>query len=167
MLSGIRAAQNVMGDRHDVWAVNVESEYHEEVTEPGKKTGDRLTPEPIGGPTLEELLQQAYARYDPVALGGALAVVAGLGLFLATTTLLLKGGESVGPNLSLLGVYLLGYEVSWVGALLGTIEATMGGFLLGATMALLVNGLIGVHERALQQQLELLGVMDSLEGPQS
>lgn len=164
MLSGIRAAQNVMGEHHDVWAVNVDSEYLEEVAEPGKRTGDRLTPEPIGGLSLEEILQQAFARYDPVALGGALAVVAGLGLFLATATLLLKGGESVGPNLSLLGVYLLGYEVSWVGALLGSIEATVGGFFLGVVMALLINGLIGFYESALHRQLELAGVLDSLEG---
>lgn len=163
MLSGIRAAQNVMGDHHDVWAVNVDSEYLEEVAEPGKRTGDRLTPEPIGDLSLDEMLNQAFARYDPVALGGALAVVAGVGLFLATATLLLQGGESVGPSLSLLGVYFLGYEVSWAGALLGTIEATIGGFLLGGVMALLINGLVGFHERALYRQLVVTGVLDPLE----
>ena len=31
MLAGIRAAQNTLGSSHDVWAVNVESEYLEEV----------------------------------------------------------------------------------------------------------------------------------------
>ena len=34
-----------------------------------------------------------------------------------------KGGVVIGPHLSLLGNYLLGYEVSWEGAVLGFFEA--------------------------------------------
>jgi protoporphyrinogen oxidase len=164
MLSGIRAAQNVMGEHHDVWAVNVDGEYLEEVVEPRDATGDRLTPERVSGLSLEELLQQVFARYDPVALGTALGCVAGTGLFLATAILLLKGGDPVGPNLSLLGVYLLGYEVTWFGALLGALEASFGGFVLGVMMASSINGLIGFYEASLQRELEAVELMDPLEG---
>ena len=156
MLSGIRAAQNVMGGCHDVWAVNVEGEYLEEVGE----TEDRLTPGRADAASVEELLEEAFARYDPIALGGALGVVAGSCLFLATTVLLLRGGETVGPNLSLLGTYLLGYDVSWAGALLGSLEATIGGFALGAVMAGLINALIGIHEASLMRKLEAVQVLD-------
>ena len=30
MLTGVYAARNIAGERHDVWAVNTEMEYHEE-----------------------------------------------------------------------------------------------------------------------------------------
>ncbi|MCW5969343.1 MAG: NAD(P)/FAD-dependent oxidoreductase [Blastocatellales bacterium] len=41
MLTGVYAARNLAGERHDVWAVNTEMEYHEE-TDATK--GDRLHP---------------------------------------------------------------------------------------------------------------------------
>lgn len=163
MLSGICAAQNIVGASHDVWAVNVESEYLEETRGDRKPAGDRLVPEPIPGIELEELLRGAFARYDPVALGLSLGVVMGLGLFLATAALLLEGGEPLGPNLSLLGAYLLGFEVSWAGALLGALEAMAFGFLFGAVMAKSINLLVGAYEESVRRKLELVEIMDPLE----
>ena len=32
MLTGILAARNIMGENHDLWSVNTEDEYHEEIT---------------------------------------------------------------------------------------------------------------------------------------
>jgi uncharacterized protein with NAD-binding domain and iron-sulfur cluster len=46
MLTGLYAAQNILGGPHqDVWSVNTEQSYHEEA-EPGSDSlyGDRLTP---------------------------------------------------------------------------------------------------------------------------
>ena len=53
MLSGIRAAQNSLGAAHDVWAVNVESEYLEESRSDRAAAGDRLIPQPVSGVELE------------------------------------------------------------------------------------------------------------------
>jgi len=163
MLSGICAAQNVLGADHDVWAVNVESEYLEETAREEKRPGDRLVPQPVPDLGLDDLLERAFARYDPVAMGGALGIVAALTLFLSTVLLLVRGGDPVGPNLSLLGVYFFGYQVSWVGALLGSIEAAIGGFILGFVMAKAVNLMIRIYEDSVRRQLELVEVLDPLE----
>ena len=125
MLAGIQAARNVVGGEHDVWAVNLEGDYLEE--DRRAVAAGRLVPEPVGAIELEEMVRRAFARYDPLALGLSLGTVFGLGLFLATAILLLKGGDPIVPNLSLLGVYFLGYDVTWPGALLGALEAGLLG----------------------------------------
>jgi hypothetical protein len=106
------------------------------------------------------VLSQAFARYDPIALGGAVGVVGGLGLFYATIVLLLRGGELVGPHLRLLGNYLMGYEVTWPGAFLGLFGAGGLGFLLGFAMAHAINVVVAIHERLLINRLEALGALD-------
>ena len=44
MLTGIYAAQNVLGEQHDVWSVNTEMEYHEGNGHNSVPQGDRLVP---------------------------------------------------------------------------------------------------------------------------
>jgi protoporphyrinogen oxidase len=174
MLAGMLAARNVAGESHDVWAVNVETDYHEEIGRPasdaaggqagarGVAAGDRLVPQAAAPPLLEDLLREAFARYDPVALGGAVGAIAGLGLFLATAILLLRGGAVVGPNLSLLGNYLYGYAPSWSGALVGSVEAGLGGFGLGYLLGRAINALVHRHEVGIRRRLELASTLDPL-----
>jgi hypothetical protein len=162
MLAGMLAARNVVGETHDVWAVNVEQQYHEEVVDSSRRAGDRLTPERLEQPELEELIRQAFARFDPVALGTALGSVAALILLSSTVALLLEGGDPVGPTLSLLGQYLTGYEVSWTGALVGFVEAGVLGFGLGLLMAKLINLLVGATESSIRRRLEISEVFDPL-----
>ncbi len=148
MLTAVYAARNVVGEKHDVWAVNTEMEYHEEkresaataksqveVSQP-QSTGDRLTPRQL---TPDELIEAAFARMDPVALGVSLGTVCGMTLFLATVTLLLKGGGVVGPTLALLNNYLIGFSVTWIGSLIGLVEASAFGFALGFLFAIIRN----------------------------
>jgi protoporphyrinogen oxidase len=149
MLTGVYAARNVLGENYDIWSVNTEQEYHEEAREGARSTkvgtgGDRAVPTEIGAEDrdFKDLLVAAFAHVDAVAMGAATAVVLGLGLFLASAWLLVKGGDVVGPNLSLLGHYLLGYDMSWTGALIGTVEAAIIGFLIGYIGAKLRNALI-------------------------
>jgi protoporphyrinogen oxidase len=144
MLTAVYAARNIVGEKHDVWTVNTEAEYHEEqrTAAPATKSkvavanGDRLTPRTL---TADELIEAAFADMDPVALGYSVGSVCGLTLFLATIILLVKGGPVVGPTLSLLDNYLLGFKVSWSGALVGLAEAGCGGFVLGYVFATLRN----------------------------
>ena len=96
------------------------------------------------------MLDATFARHDPVALGVAVAVVAGACLFLATAVLLLRGGEGVGHNLSVLGNYLYGYSVSWTGALIGFFEAAAVGFAHGWLIGKLANAIVGREERRLK-----------------
>jgi protoporphyrinogen oxidase len=162
MVAGMLAARNLAGESHDVWAVNVEQQYHEEVTDSSRGVGDRLTPERLDRPDLEELVRQAFARFDPVALGTAVGSVAALLLVSATVVLLLQGGDPAGPTLSLLGQYLTGYQVSWTGAVVGFAEAGVLGFSLGWLMARLINLLIGATESSIRRRLEIGEVLDPL-----
>ncbi|MHC4631701.1 MAG: FAD-dependent oxidoreductase [Planctomycetota bacterium] len=154
MLTGLFAARNVIGEQQDVWAVNVDSEYHEEVTPDGKRTvfegaAKEQQEEDL---YLADILTVAFAKLDTVSLGLAVGIVCGLGLFFATVALLLKGGDVVGPMLSLLGHFLIGYRVTWTGALVGLIEATIVGYMIGCFCAWLhnsfINGYIFLIRRA-------------------
>lgn len=147
MLTGLCAAKNVVGEQHDVWAVNVESEYHEEVVVDSARTVSVGTTAETGDEDkdLIDILTDVFAKLDPIALGVAVGLVCGVGLFLATAILLLRGGEVVGPRLALLGHYLIGYRVAWAGALLGLIEATTLGFAIGYGCAWLHNCLMNAY----------------------
>ena len=159
MLTGLLAARVVAGEEHDVWDVNVDSEYHEE--EKGARSGGRATPEAARRPSLEEVLGRAFARYDPVALGTSVGTVVGAGLFLLTAETLLLSDASAVP-LSLLGHYLYGYETTWIGALLGAVEGLVLGFAWGYALALLINRMVGWQETVLERELEALS-LDPLE----
>jgi hypothetical protein len=146
MLTGVYAAGNILGERHDVWSVNTEKEYHEEERMTQSSTGDRLVPTRVGvsvGEAIEEsedrVIEIAFAKIDPLALGVAVGVVSGLGIFVASAILLLRSGPVVGPTLSLLGNYLFGFEVTWAGAVVGLFEGGMFGFAMGGLAAGLRN----------------------------
>jgi hypothetical protein len=158
MLAGMLAARNVAGESHDVWSVNVEGDYHEEIRE--SAGGDRQTPAVAPARLVEDLLREAFARYDAVALGGAVGMVAGLGLLLATAALLLRGGEVVGPNLSLLSHYLYGFDASWRGAAMGAAEAGVAGFALGFLLGRSINWLVDRHEVGIRRRLEYATAAD-------
>ena len=162
MVTAIYAAQNLMGAKHEIWNVNVDEQYHEHRPE----IRDRATPSRAEAKSVEELVRAAFARYDPIALAGALALTLGSGLFLATAILVLQGGSPVGPTLSLLGTYLPGYGVSWSGALLGFFQGALLGGLFGGALAGLLNRVIEFHARRFLYQAEIGAVLESVDGSQ-
>src|SRR5262245_46834099 len=89
--------------------------------------------------TAEQIVLRAFARLDPIALGLAIGVVAGASVFAATVILLIKGGDPIGPNLSLLNQYIPQYSVSWKGSVIGAAGGFVIGFALGWTIAVLRN----------------------------
>ena len=163
MVTGILAARNAAGEQHDVWAVNVEDAYHEEVLGEPEELRPRLVPRPMEERPLEDLLSSAFARYDPVALGSAVGSVGGASLFLATALLLIRGDEPLGPTLSLLGHYLIGYQVSWGGAILGLLEAGIGGFVFGYALARVINLLVEFTELSVIRECQLSRTLDPLD----
>ena len=161
MLTGVYAARNILGERHDVWSVNTEKEYHEEERVARPKTGDRLVPARISVSVPEaieesedKVIESAFAKIDPLALGVAVGVVSGLGIFMASAILLLRGGPVVGPRLSLLGNYLFGFEVTWTGAVIGLFEGGMWGFAAGALAAGLRNRALKVYAKIVRWREE-------------
>ena len=155
MLTGVYAAGNILGERHDVWSVNTEMEYHEEERVAQPNAGDRLVPTRVTVPVSEaiaeesedEVIEVAFAKIDPLALGVAVGVVSGLVIFMASAILLLRSGPMVGPTLSLLGNYLFGFEVTWAGAVIGLFEGGMLGCAVGALAAGLRNWTLKVYAK--------------------
>ena len=82
---------------------------------------------------------KGFSRLDALALGIAIGGVAGAGLFAATLFLVLKGGENVGQNLSLLSQFFVGYSVTVAGAFVGFAWAFVSGFCWGWAIAFLRN----------------------------
>ncbi len=73
--------------------------------------------------------------------------VSGLGFFLATAILLLKGGIVIGPTLSLLGYYLVGYDVCWTGAFLGMFYGIIVGGVFGWLIGFIYNRIVEIRNR--------------------
>ncbi|MFI5396515.1 MAG: NAD(P)/FAD-dependent oxidoreductase [Candidatus Binatia bacterium] len=153
MLAGVYAARNLAGADYDVWSVNTEMEYQEEGPAAPR---ERLVPVGVPIPerhlSPERVIEVAFARLDPIALGAAFGVVGGLGLFFATAFLLVKGGFMVGTNLSLLGQYFFGFKITWPGAMLGLAEAGCSGFALGYVVARLRNWGLGAYAVILRRR---------------
>lgn len=79
------------------------------------------------------------------------AVVGGLGLFLMTVWLVIKGGPRVGQHLSLLGQYLIGYSVTWTGSFVGLLYGALIGGIAGWLIAKIYNGVARLrHSRPRQ-----------------
>jgi protoporphyrinogen oxidase len=140
MLTGLLAVRNlVLGERNDLWSVNTEAEYHEEITEKA----------------LSPAFEEYFPRIDRIALAGATGAAGGLALFLATALLVLKGGAVVGPTLGLLSQYFPGYSVSPAGALLGLLYGFLAGGALGWSFALLRNTVLLLYVAIVRRRIEL------------
>ena len=166
MLAGLYAARNVAGAELDLWSINEEASFHEEVRAgegKGRVVRDRLTPARAEG-SLEDLLMTAFEQYDEVAFGGATGITSSLILAVATAALLLGSNGGFVPMLSLLGHYLFGYEVSWPGLAVGIVEAGLVGFGLGWSAARLSNLLIAAFERDLERRLANLTTLEAMSG---
>jgi hypothetical protein len=82
------------------------------------------------------------ARLNARAWGVALGLLCGIGLFIATNILILKGGPVVGPHLGLLGAYLPGYRVTFTGSLIGLGYGIVIGYAAGWLMGRVYNALV-------------------------
>jgi protoporphyrinogen oxidase len=148
MLTGMLAVRNVVfGERNDLWSVNTDQEYIEEihVKEPAAELAD----------TVETMLERVFLKLDRVAFGVSLGTVTGLALFLATVILVLKGGDVVGPNLRLLSEYFPGYRVTASGSAIGLFYGFLTGFVGGWFFALLRNTMMFLYMAAIHRRAEL------------
>jgi len=91
---------------------------------------------------LDPALAVRILRLEAVVQGVAWGLVAGLLLFLATNVLVLKGGRIVGPHLSLLRQFFVGYQVTFVGSLIGFAYAFVCGFAAGYLVSIVYNRVV-------------------------
>lgn len=106
------------------------------------------------------LLARALARLDAVALGTALGAFFGLLVFLSTVILVIRGGSQVGPTMSLLGQYYIGYTVTLTGSLIGLAYGFATGFLVGSFGAGIYNLSIAIYRWSLQLRASITSFFD-------
>lgn len=87
----------------------------------------------------EEKLFSGVLWLNARVLGLALGVMLGLGIFIATNWLVLKGGEQIGPHLQLLSQYFIGYRVSFLGSFIGFAYGFAVGTLSGSLIGWIYN----------------------------
>jgi len=152
MLTAMRAAENIFGANHDIWEVNEDQEYLEEIGASSTKKSDFL-----------KLISSSLARIDKLGFATAFGSVLGLTVFLATVLFLLKGGKTVNPNLELLSQYFIGYTVTIKGAFVGMAYSFSWGFLFGWLFAYIRNLFIAFIIYRAKRKRELLKFRDFID----
>ena len=96
---------------------------------------------------LEEIVFTRVLQLNAVVQGIVLGLLTGVAIFIATNWLVLKGGRVVGPHLSLLNQFFIGYEVSFLGSLVGFAYGCVFGFAVGYVIAIVYNLAARARER--------------------
>ena len=94
----------------------------------------------------DEKLMRSVIRLNGVILGLVAGIMVGLGIFVATNWLVLKGGSDVGAHLRLLSQYFFGYSVSFVGSFIGMIYGFVTGYVLGWFIAFIYNAVLWLRK---------------------
>ena len=150
MLTGALAARNVVdGGRGDLWAVNADPEYHEEVRADAAADRDLF----VGG--LRRAFSGEFFRLDRFAFGISLGVASAVLLAAATLALVLKGTAPVGPHVQLLAWYMPGYTVTARGAVWGLAYGFAFGFVAGWLFALFRNAALFTYIVVVRRRVEL------------
>ena len=87
----------------------------------------------------EEKLFDGVLQLNSKVFGITLGTICGLILFVATNWLVIKGGDTVGPHLSLLKHYFIGYKVSFAGSIIGFFYGFLVGTVCGALIGWIYN----------------------------
>jgi hypothetical protein len=95
---------------------------------------------------LENVVLTRVMRLNAKINGLVAGIMVGLGIFVATNWLVLKGGDVVGPHLGLLGQFFIGYEVSFGGSLIGFAYGFATGFSVGYLIARIYNWVVDFRE---------------------
>ena len=124
-------------------------------------TAERTT-SPRPDPGREDATGFAFAPIHKRALGVALGVVSGLGIFLVTVFhVVLQPGDPL--SLHLLAQYFYGYDVSWRGALVGLFWGFVTGFVFGWFAAFVRNVVVATTIFVLRTKAELAQTKDFLD----
>ena len=90
---------------------------------------------------VEDDVRSTLLKLNSRAWGIALGLLFGVGLFLATILLVVRGGSEVGPHLNLLGMFLPGYRVSVAGAFIGFAYMFVVGYAIGRLIGSVYNAM--------------------------
>lgn len=157
MLTGMYAVRNlIFQEQNDLWAVNTEQEYHEEVRTASEadELDDVAVDEELAEELVEANLSTVFRKIDRMSLGLSMGVISGLVLFLMTGRLIVQGGPNMGQTLQLLNHYLPGFQVTWPGAFIGLAYGTGLGFVAGWLAATLRNSTLFLYVALTQHRAE-------------
>jgi|SRR5215813_13769604 len=101
---------------------------------------------------LEQVVLTRLLRLNATVQGVVTGIIAGLAVFIATNWLILRGGDVVGPHLSLLSQFFIGYRVTFVGSLIGFAYAFVAGFVIGYGVARVYNQVVDLREHSQQRR---------------
>jgi hypothetical protein len=90
-------------------------------------------------------LSQAVARIQAGVMALVFGLIGGLGIFLMTVWLLIKGGQNVGRHLNLLGQFFIGYSVSWTGSIIGLFYGVLVGGAIGWAIGKIYNRIVALR----------------------
>jgi hypothetical protein len=103
---------------------------------------------------LEDVVLTRLLRLNATVQAVVVGILTGLVIFIATNWLILKGGPIgphgepvVGPHLSLLSQFFVGYRVTFLGSLIGFVYGFVAGFLVGYFIAWVYNWVVDLRER--------------------
>lgn len=176
MLTAMLAVKNILGANYDLWQVNTEQEYHEEVQDGNRKEIDEFallsstqprvparSPAPARHYLSDEALIRMFTRIDKLAFATAIGSVCGLAIFLPTIWLIIMADKILDPSLKFLGQYFIGYTVSVKGAFIGMAYSFLWGFILGWLFAYLRNFFLGLFVYRARKKAESLSLKDLLD----
>jgi hypothetical protein len=113
---------------------------------------DRMAEENRG--TVFDLINTRVVQLNATVQGISAGLIIGLAIFVATNWLILAGGHTgpegqpiVGPHLSLLGQFFLGYQVTFIGSLIGFAYGAVIGFVGGYTLSTIYNWMVRLRQR--------------------
>ena len=95
----------------------------------------------------DRILLEAVRRLNSTILGIVLGLLHGIGLFIVTLWLVIKGGPNVGQHLSLLNQFLPGYSVTVGGSFVGLLYGLVIGFTGGWFVGWVYNSIVGLRHR--------------------
>lgn len=150
MLTGMLAVRNALyGELNDLWSVNADTEYHEEVRlEPGRQVQE------VAG-AVQEALTHVFVKLDPLAFGSALGLAAGLILFISTLVLSITNNEGIAELLGNLREYVPGYEMTVPGSFVGLLFGMVAGFIAGWSIAFMRNATIVFYMAYIERRAQI------------
>lgn len=176
MLTAMLAVKNILGASYDLWQINADQEYHEEIREDKRTKSNEFDSLVSTQPHVPErrpvksrrwdpdkAIIWAFARVDKLAFAIAVGSVCGLAIFILTLWLIIRNGDMIGPNLQLLGQYFIGYTVTVKGAFIGIGYSFLWGFIWGWLFAYLRNLSVGIFIYRARKKAESLSLRDFLD----
>lgn len=91
----------------------------------------------LGGETI--VVRHAVVNLHAGVTAVVCGLMSGLGIFLMTVWLVMKGGPLVGPHLQLLSQYFIGYSVTWSGGVIGFAYGALAGGAIGWSVGTIYN----------------------------